>query len=78
MGRLKMRLISKEEVQEVWNTKDLETKRNLMINLLGTLRYKNNYGVLLRDVMEATRPEKLDFMAANLVHCGEGNKTIKL
>lgn len=78
MKKNRMRQIAGFELHLIWNTEDFDEKLKLVEELLGTLRFKAKVNKLIESAREARSAQTLDFLVANVFHCGEGNKTIKL
>ena len=64
--------ITKEEANKVWLTKDLNTKRELALEIISKLVYKNNY----TENLPKMNSNKIDMLISNLILAQDLNKVI--
>ena len=65
--------ITKEEANQVWLTKDLSKKRELTLEIINKLVYKNNYA----DNLPNMNGNKIDMLIGNLILAQDLNKVIR-
>ena len=65
--------ITKEEANKVWLAKDLNKKRELALEIINKLVYKNNYAENLPKMNSNT----IDILISNLILVQDLNKVIK-
>ena len=64
--------ITKEEANQVWLAKDLSKKRELALEIINKLVYKNNY----TDNLPKMNSNKIDMLISNLILAQDLNKVI--
>lgn len=64
--------ITKEEANKVWLAKDLNTKRELALEIISKLVYKNNY----TENLPKMNGNKIDMLISNLILAQDLNKVI--
>ena len=64
--------ITKEEANKVWLAKDLNTKRELALEIINKLVYKNNYA----EKLPKMNGNKIDMLISNLILAQDLNKVI--
>ena len=64
--------ITKEEANRVWLTKDLNKKRELALEIINKLVYKNNYA----ESLPMMNGSKIDMLISNLILAQDLNKVI--
>ena len=65
--------ITKEEANKVWLTKDLSKKRELALEIINKLVYKNNYA----DNLPEMNSNKIDMLISNLILAQDLSKVIR-
>ena len=65
--------ITKEEANKVWLAKDLNTKRELALEIISKLVYKNNY----TENLPKMNSNKIDMLISNLILAQDLNKVIR-
>ena len=65
--------ITKEEANQVWLAKDLSKKRELALEIINKLVYKNNY----TDNLPKMNGNKIDMFISNLILAQDLNKVIR-
>ena len=65
--------ITKEEANKVWLAKDLSKKRELALEIISKLVYKNNYAENLPKMIG----NKIDMLISNLILTQDLNKVIR-
>lgn len=65
--------ITKEEANQVWLAKDLSKKRELALEIISKLVYKNNYA----DNLPKMNGNKIDMLISNLILTQDLNKVIR-
>ena len=64
--------ITKEEANKVWLAKDLSKKRELALEIISKLVYKNNY----TENLPKMNSNKIDMLISNLILAQDLNKVI--
>ena len=64
--------ITKEEANKVWLAKDLSKKRELALEIINKLVYKNNY----TENLPKMNSNKIDMLISNLILAQDLNKVI--
>ena len=65
--------ITKEEANKVWLAKDLSKKRELALEIISKLVYKNNY----TENLPKMNGNKIDMLISNLILAQDLNKVIR-
>lgn len=79
LDEAKIKQITKEELQNIWNEKNLEDKRLKVIELIDSLEYKStSLAKILEKVKTTKNPNELDKIVTNLMFVGHGEKVIKI
>ena len=65
--------ITKEEANKVWLAKDLNKKRELALEIINKLVYKNNYA----ENLSKMNGNKIDMLISNLILAQDLNKVIR-
>ena len=65
--------ITKEEANKVWLAKDLDKKRELALEIINKLVYKNNYA----ENLPKMNSSKIDILISNLILAQDLNKVIR-
>ena len=65
--------ITKEEANQVWLAKDLNKKRELALEIISKLVYKNNY----TENLPKMNGNKIDMLISNLILAQDLNKVIR-
>ena len=65
--------ITKEEANQVWLAKDLNKKRELALEIISKLVYKNNYA----ENLPKMNSSKIDILISNLILAQDLNKVIR-
>ena len=65
--------ITKEEANKVWLAKDLNKKRELALEIISKLVYKNNYA----ESLPKMNSSKIDILISNLILAQDLNKVIR-
>ena len=65
--------ITKEEANQVWLAKDLNKKRELALEIISKLVYKNNY----TESLPKMNSNKIDMLISNLILAQDLNKVIR-
>ena len=65
--------ITKEEANKVWLAKDLNKKRELALEIISKLVYKNNY----TENLPKMNGNKIDILISNLILAQDLNKVIR-
>ena len=65
--------ITKEEANQVWLAKDLSKKRELALEIINKLVYKNNY----TENLPKMNGNKIDMFISNLILAQDLNKVIR-
>ena len=65
--------ITKEEANKVWLAKDLSKKRELALEIINKLVYKNNYA----ENLPKMNGSKIDMLISNLILAQDLNKVIR-
>ena len=65
--------ITKEEANKVWLAKDLSKKRELALEIINKLVYKNNYA----ESLPKMNSNKIDMLISNLILAQDLNKVIR-
>ena len=65
--------ITKEEANKVWLAKDLSKKRELALEIISKLVYKNNY----TENLPKMNGNKIDILISNLILAQDLNKVIR-
>ena len=65
--------ITKEEANQVWLAKDLSKKRELALEIINKLVYKNNY----TENLPRMNGSKIDILISNLILAQDLNKVIR-
>ena len=65
--------ITKEEANKVWLAKDLSKKRELALEIISKLVYKNNYA----ENLSKMNGNKIDMFISNLILAQDLNKVIR-
>ena len=65
--------ITKEEANKVWLAKDLSKKRELALEIINKLVYKNNYA----ENLPKMNSNKIDMLISNLILAQDLNRVIR-
>ncbi|QPX65108.1 hypothetical protein F370_153 [Campylobacter phage F370] len=79
LDEAKLKQISKDDLKNIWNENDLETKREKTLKLISELKYKSPSLEKIIDTIKTTKDKnKIDQIITNIMFVGTGDKVIKI